>query len=250
MVHAVVLLVVLGVQDPPKTNLEAAFKSLSEEHAKADLEFWRPWREAKTEEQREKFIYDPSNRPSAEYARKFKDLAARAKGTDTGAKALMKALHLGVQVLSDGGKAQDKTLVLEALDSLMADYAESSALEELPQQLDSAHWSLDEEKVNGALAKLAEKSPHKNVRAAATFSLASILANGRPDEARKLFETLRKDYGDTAYAKYGDAYLFEIEHLAIGMAAPDFEATDQEGKKFKLSEYRGKVTVVDFWGYW
>ena len=32
--------------------------------------------------------------------------------------------------------------------------------------------------------------------------------------------------------------------------APDFEAVDQDGVKFKLSDYRGKVTVVDFWGEW
>ncbi|MFM7298716.1 MAG: peroxiredoxin family protein, partial [Planctomycetota bacterium] len=30
----------------------------------------------------------------------------------------------------------------------------------------------------------------------------------------------------------------------------DFEATDTDGVKFKLSDYRGKVVMLDFWGFW
>jgi peroxiredoxin len=36
----------------------------------------------------------------------------------------------------------------------------------------------------------------------------------------------------------------------VGNLAPDFEAKDVEGKSFKLSDYRGKVVVLDFWGFW
>ena len=44
--------------------------------------------------------------------------------------------------------------------------------------------------------------------------------------------------------------LFEIRHLAIGKTVPDIVAEDLDGKSFKLSEYRGKVVVLDFWGNW
>src|SRR5262245_56058686 len=36
----------------------------------------------------------------------------------------------------------------------------------------------------------------------------------------------------------------------IACFAPDLEGTDLEGKTHKLSDYRGKVVVVDFWGSW
>ena len=38
--------------------------------------------------------------------------------------------------------------------------------------------------------------------------------------------------------------------LSVGNRAPDFEAQDVEGARIKLSDYRGKVVVLDFWGFW
>jgi hypothetical protein len=37
---------------------------------------------------------------------------------------------------------------------------------------------------------------------------------------------------------------------AIGKVAPDFTTEDADGVSFKLSDYRGKVVVLDFWGFW
>jgi predicted Zn finger-like uncharacterized protein len=38
--------------------------------------------------------------------------------------------------------------------------------------------------------------------------------------------------------------------LAVGNLAMDIDAEDIDGKQFKLSDYRGKVVVLDFWGNW
>ena len=38
--------------------------------------------------------------------------------------------------------------------------------------------------------------------------------------------------------------------LAQTNVAPEIEAPDLDGVKFKLSDYRGKVVLLDFWGYW
>jgi hypothetical protein len=37
---------------------------------------------------------------------------------------------------------------------------------------------------------------------------------------------------------------------SVGDAAPEIEGVDLAGTNFKLSEYRGKVVVLDFWGDW
>ena len=37
---------------------------------------------------------------------------------------------------------------------------------------------------------------------------------------------------------------------AVGQPAPEIEGPDQNGETFKLSDYRGKVVVLDFWADW
>ena len=38
--------------------------------------------------------------------------------------------------------------------------------------------------------------------------------------------------------------------FAIGQTAPEITGKDLDGKPMKLSEFRGKVVVLDFWGHW
>ena len=38
--------------------------------------------------------------------------------------------------------------------------------------------------------------------------------------------------------------------LNVGDPAPEIEGEDLDGKKFKLSDYRGKVVFLDFWAHW
>ena len=43
----------------------------------------------------------------------------------------------------------------------------------------------------------------------------------------------------------------EAEALpAVGSVAPEIEGTDIDGVPFKLSDYRGQVILLDFWGDW
>ncbi|MBL8825168.1 MAG: redoxin domain-containing protein [Planctomycetia bacterium] len=37
---------------------------------------------------------------------------------------------------------------------------------------------------------------------------------------------------------------------SIGQMAPQISGEDVDGVAFKLSDYRGKVVVLDFWGFW
>ena len=41
--------------------------------------------------------------------------------------------------------------------------------------------------------------------------------------------------------------LFDLRSLSVGKAAPEIQGTDQDGKPFKLSDYKGKVVLLDFW---
>lgn len=40
------------------------------------------------------------------------------------------------------------------------------------------------------------------------------------------------------------------DYLAVGQPAPEIAGVDIDGAPIKLSDYRGKVVVLDFWGHW
>ncbi|MFA9455084.1 MAG: thioredoxin domain-containing protein, partial [Candidatus Aminicenantaceae bacterium] len=38
--------------------------------------------------------------------------------------------------------------------------------------------------------------------------------------------------------------------MTVGAAAPAWSAVDSTGKKFGLSDFKGRVAVLDFWAEW
>ncbi len=45
-------------------------------------------------------------------------------------------------------------------------------------------------------------------------------------------------------------YRFGTGKGAVGRAAPEIVGTDLDGRPMKLSDFRGKVVMLDFWGDW
>ena len=52
------------------------------------------------------------------------------------------------------------------------------------------------------------------------------------------------------YGALAEAALFELRNLAVGKPAPEIEGEDVDGRRFKLSDHRGKVIVLTFSGNW
>ena len=86
--------------------------------------------------------------------------------------------------------------------------------------------------------------------------LATLQRQNRAEavrEAEAFFERAAEQYGDVKLP-YADTVgvkaksdLHEIRHLSVGKEAPDIDGEDQDGKRFKLSDYRGKVVLLYFW---
>lgn len=116
------------------------------------------------------------------------------------------------------------------------------------------------ENAESRLKRLIDESPHRQVQGIATYCLASFLRRHEQEDENKekyveLFNTVVANYEDVRFrdrpiAKMAEGALFEIEHLTVGATVPDIEAEDLDGKPFKLSEYRGKVVMLSFWGDW
>jgi hypothetical protein len=117
------------------------------------------------------------------------------------------------------------------------------------------------------LRTILEKDSRAEVQGLACLTLAQVLKRHADDlaatdakeatkvraEAEKLFEraadkyaNVKQGFGGTVGAK-AKSELFDLRFLSVGKAAPAVEGQDQDGKKFKLSDYKGKVVFLDFW---
>lgn len=56
--------------------------------------------------------------------------------------------------------------------------------------------------------------------------------------------------GRSTYAELAKRELFDLIHLQVGKEVPDIVGKDLDGVEFRLSDYRGKVVLLDFWGHW
>lgn len=87
-------------------------------------------------------------------------------------------------------------------------------------------------------------------------SLARIDVAKTEAEAVALLERLESEYdkepliGELTYGEFARNAIFEIRHLAPGKPAPEIEGKDTDGKPMKLSDYKGKVVLLSFWGTW
>jgi len=91
-------------------------------------------------------------------------------------------------------------------------------------------------------------------RGQAMFRLAALWAKSDSEETAKkgqgLYDKIMEEYAGTDLATFVDSERYAGIGIEIGKVAPDFAAVTADGDEFKLSDYRGKVTVIDFWGFW
>jgi hypothetical protein len=116
-----------------------------------------------------------------------------------------------------------------------------------------------------ALAEL----PDRTIQGQAALYLASSFHvrserayyAGRPEagplsaEAEKELERVIATYPDvrwqdTPLDKVARQELNDMRTLGLGRRAPETAGADTSGTRFRLSDYRGKVVLLSFWGFW
>jgi thiol-disulfide isomerase/thioredoxin len=128
------------------------------------------------------------------------------------------------------------------------------------------------------LEKVLEESPHKIIKGWACLGVAVTLIGTEKegldayadstDLIRQLEERKTRDdriiamlertinefgkisLGDTTLGKLAEPLLFERKFLMVGKVAPDIIGKDINGKPLKLSDFRGKVVILDFFADW
>lgn len=237
-------------------------------------EFMTRIRAAKTNEER-RALMGEQPRP-AEYFDRLTGLAEQNPGTP---------IALSAWVWLSAAARSNPELQDRAYDELVENFSDRPELAGVALNLVNAKPS---PATTDRLQSMIRNSPHDEVRAAATFALAGYLAqvdeysqremnprmkqffgedsvayleSHEPDPARieGLYENLVDNYANVRLdrngrpmdlAKMAESALFEIRNLSINCVAPDITGDDLDGVEFNLSDYRGKVVVLDFWGHW
>jgi hypothetical protein len=147
-------------------------------------------------------------------------------------------------------EAEAERLYAELAEKYLPDM-EPSSVALLCQRL---RYTTDSERL---LRVLYTKGKRDDARGVACLVLAQVLSGSADDKRRKeserLFEEAADKYADVKTAFDGTvggkarSELFDLRYLSVGKAAPEVEGTDQDGKPFKLSDYKGKVVLLDFW---
>lgn len=80
--------------------------------------------------------------------------------------------------------------------------------------------------------------------------LYAIDPTGYEKEIIEYSEEAKTRFATNQYVQNFSAHLSQLKPLSIGQKAPDFESLTPDGKKVKLSDFRGKYVLIDFWAAW
>jgi hypothetical protein len=200
--------------------------------------------------------------PDREFYPQFRAHAEKHAGQPAALPALTWLLENN-NWITDGERRQVE--LRWVVDRLGSDHAADPNIKDA---MDSLSW-LSEPAVRDIVQPLYERvvkdNPDAGAKASAAFNIAKtdyvcrVVSDGAGarsevvgdvKRARELFGQVVREYPDTEAAERAAGYIFELDHLQIGMKAPDFAGTDVAEREIKLSDFRGRVVVVAFWGYW
>ncbi|HEB52024.1 MAG TPA: redoxin domain-containing protein [bacterium] len=213
-----------------------------------DSEAYREARKARDNRRIRELLAGVERPDNQGLARKAMELAQQYEGDD-------RVRLLGWAAVNCGG---DKGIVGEVVDVLERDHIDSPALDVLLEKAMVLARPLGQQRARTFLEKVVDESPHKLPKAWALYWQSVLLRRGRgrgagggdPAAAAKLLAEAEKLAQGHWLADKIAGPRFKKEHLQIGMEAPNIVGEDLDGVPFELKDYRGKVVVLDFWGFW
>lgn len=247
-----------GLMLSPPASADEEFDALQQEYNDAQ----QAWYEQLEKVPKTDGVYDASSMPPSPalaFVPRFKVYAEKHAGKPEAVPALVWIVDNAVGSPVPGG--DDESPAKWAVEQLTRNHAASPALATHLPRMRYAVYYIGHKPLIGLYERVIETNQDKDAAAWAMFNLGYTHYEGTPfplgktdgaDKQRgtELFRRTVKDYAGTRAAERAAGYIYEIEHLQIGMQAPEIVGTDVNGKKIKLSQLRGQVVVLDFWGFW
>jgi hypothetical protein len=186
--------------------------------------------------------------PSGSFFPKFMTAAKEFAGTDDAIQFLLWVV--------ENGAYSDSEEVKQAFDTICSSHLASKKLKGFGPHLTELQNFYPDGRHVAILAKIEKVTPSDSVRAWAVFARhydtlteADVKSEAYLSAKAELLKHLEKASDDQLAMTY--RYDVEVrETFGIGLMAPDIEGIDLDGVAFKLSDYRGKVIFLDFWGDW
>lgn len=228
------------------------FEKLMAEFRAAQMAYWQ----ALEAEEGEK----PAD-PAAVFMPKFRELAEKHAGSEVE----LKALAFLVSSPPGRTRAEGESDALWALKRLSDAHAANPAIAEVLPQMFFGVMAIGRPAMIELYERIIKENKDADAVAAARLSLAVTLYSvgphgsfeqpprGRPDDVKRATELFREivaKHPGARPAERAARYLFEIENLQPGMKAPEIVGKDADGKEIRLSQFRGKLVYLDFWGFW
>ena len=284
-----VLLPALQAQDKPETLTPAQqYQALIKEYQTAFAEYRKALAKAKTREEAQKVLQEKDPDPE-KFAPRFLELAEKYPKDPAAVDSLIRLVTFGrlkrdpqsprskaFQILlRDHVQNEKMTALYPALGYIGVGYAQDKDSQQLLHAVlaKNKHRRAQAlaclclaEQAEGCLraARELKDDPERARKKWETWlskETVDALAKADPDklskEAETYYERVIKDFADVTYwgdHKLGEMAkenLDELRHpILVGKPAPEIEGEDIDGVKFKLSDYLGKVVLLDFWGHW
>jgi WD40 repeat protein len=238
----------------PLADYDPAVREMYVEYYNAANEFNKQLENA-TNALQYRMVWATQN-PGPKYARRFFQIADRQRRTT----AAFQALYLAC--LADNNPAAQGSTLKQALDRILVDHSQERWLDDGFQGIARK----EHPSVAAFFRDVLKRNPHRNVQAAACFYLASLLKNHEKfDEAEVLgllgrctgeFKDVPLQYSaedervEFPVGQLAEPIAFAMKYLSVGKKPPEIVGSDADGKSFKLSEYAGKVVVLDFFADW
>ncbi|MBI5362535.1 MAG: hypothetical protein HZA53_05100 [Planctomycetes bacterium] len=124
----------------------------------------------------------------------------------------------------------------------------------VPQSVDQQYLTVEQAQALFARAKATAKAD--DTQAAALLASLSLPNRAIQDEGEREQKDLAANkavaqkFPKTPSGTAARGFVNRVENLVEGKPVLDFTTKDVEDVEFKLSDYRGKVVLLDFWGFW
>jgi hypothetical protein len=259
------------------------YQALVKEYDTAQKEFQKAAKEAKTPQERNKVFQEKYPNPE-KYAASFLELAEKNPKDPAAVDALVWIVTNIPTKKSDPKSPRSKAVKILLRDHIGSEKmagvcpALGSALDEDSRKLLNAVLEKNKHRPAQAQACLAlARRAENRVRLVQQFKdrpdlekayenfmgkeFVESLVKAGPEklskDAESYYERIVKDFANVPGPngkKLGEMAENKLEALRhpilVDKPAPEIAGEDIDGKKFKLSDYRGKVVLLDFWGNW